>query len=131
MLLTLALGLLNAGISFIGNRLFRFSGFDIAPAGIIFLAARGENILFASLVLTLSYSLFKLRELRFLWLTLPFTIAIGFLSLIVPNALALIVLYHLVGVVFALLFGYFGVGYAMFMMINITTNLVIARLFGI
>lgn len=130
MWLTLLFGLVNAVMSFFGNRVVKFSGFDIAPAGIIILAWRGENVLFAALILTLSYSFVSLREMRYLWLTLPLTILIGYLALAVHSALLLIVLYHVIGLLAALALGYFGFRYVIFILLNASLNLLLARLYG-
>ncbi len=131
MWLTLLFGLVNACLSYLGNRMVRFSGFDIAPAGIIILASRGEGVLFPALVLTASYSIVSPKELRYLWLTLPLTILIGYLSFVVPYPAALIVLYHLIGFAFAYNLGYFGASYVMFMAINGGLNLAVAHAYAL
>lgn len=131
MLLTLLFGLINAVMSFVGDRVFKFSGFDIAPAAIVICAWHGENILFSSLVLTLSYSFVTVKEMRYLWITLPATILIGYLALVIPNGYILLAIYHVVGLSAAYLFEYFGVNYMLFIGINVAVNVVVLRIYGL
>lgn len=123
MLLTLGFGFLNALLSFIGDRLVRFSGFDLAPGAIIILGMRGDSIFWGAIILVLAYSLVTPKELRYIWLTLPLTMAIGFLALLFPFPSTLIIIYHIIGLIMALLLRYFGFRYVIFMIINISLNL--------
>ena len=130
MWLVLLLGLVNALMSFIGNRIIHFSGFDIAPVGVLICVWHGENVFFSSLVLVLSYSVVSPKELRYLWITLPVTLLLGFLAPVIPNAYLLIILYHIIGVLAALLFQYFGAKYVMFILMNLSLNFIVARFYN-
>jgi hypothetical protein len=131
MWLTLLLGFINIVMSFIGNRVIKFSGLDIAPAGIAILAWQGENVIFGALVLVVTYAIPHPKEFRYLWITLPLTIALGFLAPIIPNAYVLIFIYHAVGLAAAIIFQYFGIKYFMFILMNVAVNFMVARAYGV
>lgn len=125
---TLLFALLNLPLSFFGTKVLRLPGFDLTPAAIILCAWHGENVFVAALLLTASYAVFSLTELRLLWLTLPLTIGLGYLALAVHNAIALIILYHVIAGVAALLLGLFGVRYALFVVVNASLSFALVRI---
>ncbi len=131
MWLTLLFGLLNLGLSLIGRRIFRLPGFDLTPLGIILIAQHGESILFGALVLTVAFSAVSPGRLRFLWLTLPATLIVGYLALAVPNLLLLLLLYHIICAVCAFFLRFFGFRYTLFVLVNLCLNLVGARVAGV
>jgi len=131
MWLTLLFGALNAGLAFLGRKALRFPGLDIAPAAMIFLAGKGENVLFAALVLGLSFSFFSLREMRFLWLSLPLLVVVGYLALAVPNGYLLVAVYEALSLLAAFFLSMFGFRYAVFILTNFATNLVAVWLLGL
>ncbi|MBR9692449.1 hypothetical protein GOV07_00780 [Candidatus Woesearchaeota archaeon] len=130
MLLTLLFGLVNFGVTFFGRRFVKLPGFDLTPIGMIILARAGENIFFAALVLTVAYSFPKIGKMRYLWLTVPATILIGFLAVVVENVFLLLAIYHVVCFVFALLIGFFGFRYFIFVLVNFGLNFAVARLYA-
>lgn len=128
MWLTLLLGAINFAVALFGRKLLRLPGFDITPFAMILLAQSGENILFGALVLTVAFAQSSMKRLRYLWLTLPATILIGYLALVVPSAVMLLLIYHLVCFLFAFLLGFFGFRYLLFLMVNMGLNLALVRL---
>lgn len=130
MWLTIAFGIINAVMSFIGNRLIKFSGFDIAPSAVAILVWHGEHPLFAAVVLVLSYSLISPKELRYLWITLPVTILLAYLAGAIHSIYVLTIIYHIIGLVSAVVFQYFGAKYMVFILMNMATNFMVARVYG-
>ncbi len=127
MLLTLLVALGNGLFALGGRKLLKLPGFDITPVAVILLARAGEPVLLASLLLTVAYSL-SIDRVRYLWLTLPATILIGYLSLTLPGVYGLLLLYHVLCFVIALLAGFFGPRYTLFVIINLGVNIIAARL---
>jgi len=130
MLLTLLFAAINGFIAFFGKKLFRMQGWDIVPFSIVFLAWRGENIVIAALLLCLSYAFTSAKALRFLWFSFPLTIIVGLLSLIIPNMLLLILIYHAISLGIALVTSTFGPRYTMFMFTNLAMNILAWRLYA-
>jgi len=130
MLLTLFLTLVNLLLALLELYAIRLKSFDLAPILTIIAARHGESILLAALLINLPYAVLNPQKLRFLWATLPLTILIGYLALLIKNSLLLILLYHGLLAAIALLVGAFGGGYLLFTVVNMAANLIVARFVG-
>ena len=126
MLLALLLALANGALAFVGSRVFRVPGVDINPLAIILIARHGDSVLFGALLLTLA-TLVSLSRAKYLWLTLPATVLIGYLALAVPSTVVLLIAYHLVCGISAFFLGFFGYRYGLFVLVNLGLNLLLAR----
>lgn len=129
MWLILLFVLINLPIGFVGNKILKVPGFDITMIAIIILARAGENILLSAIILTVAFSFFSINRLKYLWLTVPATILVGYLSLVIPGVFMLFIIYHLVCLLCAFLIGFFGPRYIFFVMVNLGINLAIARIY--
>ncbi len=127
-LAALCFGLLNLLVSFAGARLFRLPGFDLVPSGVVLLAWRGESVLLAALLLAAGYLLPAPQRLRHLWMVFPATLLTGYLALLLPHALLLLLFYHAIGFVLALLSRALGPRYLLFFLVNFSLNLFVLRL---
>lgn len=127
MLLTIVFGVLNLLLSTLGFRLLRLPGCDLTPAGVIILSSRGENIILAAFILPICAVIGSPQELKYLWLTIPATMLVGFLSLVFPSPVALVILYHLVCGAFAYGFGFLGGRYLLFVIINVALNITLGH----
>jgi len=131
MLLTIIFGLLNALFSFLGNQYLKFSAFDITPAAIIIIAWSDGNIWVSSIILVLAYAIITPKEFRFIWFTLPMAFIIGYLALFINSAFLLLLIFHLIGVTFSAVFGYFNGRYVGFVIANFILNLVVIRFYSL
>lgn len=122
--------LLNVALALFGRHIIRFSAFEISPAAIAILAWHGDNIIVGSLVLTVAYACTSVYDLRYLWLTLPLTILVGYLSLGIHNLFVLIVLYHVIGGAINFFLQRLDTKYVMFILANVTVNFMVARIYG-
>lgn len=130
MWLILLFTLLNVGLSLLGHKVFRLPGFDLTPLGIILIAQNGESVLLGTFFLTAAFSFHSLKKVRYLWLTVPATLIVGYLALVIPSLLLLLLIYHLICAVCALLLGFFGFRYFTFVLSNLAVNLVGLRFYG-
>jgi len=129
MFFTLLLGVINTVLSCIGFRWFKLSGLDIVPVAMMLIAVRGDSILFGALVMTISTAIVGLAKIKYLWLTVPATLAVGYLALVMPNLIVLLIVYHLICLVFAIFMQFFGVRYILFILLNVGLNLFVGRAF--
>ncbi len=127
MFLTLLFTLLNLILALTETYAIRVRSFDLAPVLIMIAAQHGESVLLAALLINLPYAVLNPQKLRFLWATLPASILCGYLALLIPNLFLLVLLYHGLLALVALLLGGLGGGYLLFAAVNLAANLVVAR----
>ncbi len=130
MWLILLFALLNAAFGFFGRHVIKFSGFELTPVAIAICAWHGENVLLAGLFLPVAYACTSVYDLKYLWITIPAAIIVGFLALAVHNAYLLLVVYHLLGLSVAYVFTYLDVKYFLFVLVNVAMNIGLARVYG-
>jgi len=127
MWITLLFVIINALLSFLGNRFIKFSAFDISPAAIVIIAMHGESVLLGAILVPLAYVLLHPKDFRYLWLVFPLVLLIGYVTSLVPNPFLLIIIYHLIGGIVAFFLQYFDVRYVMFILVNLSMNFIIVR----
>lgn|GEM_PF-2469963 len=130
MWLLLFLTLINMGMGFIGRHIIRFSGFDIAPAAVAIAVWNGSGPILSSLFLSVGYSVTSVYDMRYLWLTLPLTIMVAYLSYLIPNIYVLVILYHLIGGTVNWFIQHFDTKYFLFILMNVAMNFTVARVYG-
>ncbi len=131
MWLLLTFTLLNMALGFLGRHILRFSAFDISPAGVAILVWQGNPIILSSLFLSVGYAATSVYDIRYLWLTLPVTILVGLCAKVLPSLILLILLYHLIGALVNWFLQNFNAKYALYIMMNIAVNVMVARLYGV
>lgn len=115
-------------MALLGRRVVNFSGFEISAFAIGYLVINGSSVLFPAFVLALSYAIVDVRDLQYLWITMPATMIIGYAALLIPNLYILVLLYHILGASVNYALQRFDVKYAIFIMMNIATNFMMIRL---
>ncbi len=131
MLLLILFAAANVALGFFGRNVIKFSGFDISPAAIAILAWHGQSIILGAFVLTISYTVWSWRDVRYLWLTLPVTILVGYLALLIPNIYILVAIYHVIGGLANYGLQNFDFKYLMYVLTNLAANFTVARLYGL
>lgn len=131
MLLTILFCLVNVLFGFFGRHIIKFSGFEISPAAIAILAWHGESVLFGGLLLPVSYALSSWRDMRYVWLTIPVTLLIGFLAGFIHNIYVLAIIYHIIGAFVNYFLQSLDVKYIMYILMNLAMNFSFARIYGL
>ena len=131
MLLTIALTIINLLLAILETRVLRIQSFDIAPIAIVILAQHGEGVILGALLVSAPYAALSLHKFRFLWVTLPLTILIGYLALLLPNPYMLVALYHAILALVAFFMNMLFGNYLVFAGINVVTNLAVARFYSL
>jgi hypothetical protein len=125
----LLLCIVNVTMAFFGRRVVGFSGFEISPFAIGYLVTNGSSVLLPGFLLPLSYAIVDVRDLTYLWITLPATVLIGYLALIMPNLYFLVIAYHTIGAFVNYWMQRLDVKYVIFIMMNVAINFMMIRIF--
>ncbi|MBR9692450.1 hypothetical protein GOV07_00785 [Candidatus Woesearchaeota archaeon] len=122
---------LNIIAAFLGRHVFNFSAFELTPAAIAILVWNEYGVVVSSLFLSVSYAATGVKDLQYLWITLPGALLTGLVAMFIPNIFVCILFYHAVGAIANyVLYQYLDIRYVLFMMMNIAVNVVLGRIYG-
>nr|AIF18661.1 hypothetical protein [uncultured marine group II/III euryarchaeote KM3_83_G03] len=130
MWLALLFSVINGFMSFIANYVIRLSCLDIAPVAIILIAWRGESIFFGAFMMVLVYNLVSPKDFGFLWIVFPLTLLTGYLALVIHSFFVLLLIYHIIGLMFAYFFAYLNPRYMMFALANFSLNVLLGKAYN-
>ena len=122
---------LNIVLALLGRHVLNFSAFEISPAAIAILVWNDYGVVVSALFLSTSYAIAGVKDLQYLWLTLPVTLLTGLVAMFIPNIFVCILFYHVIGG-FAnyLIYQYLDIRYILYMLMNGAVNIVLGRLYG-
>ena len=121
---------LNIVLALIGRHLLNFSAFELTPAAVAILVWNDYGVVVSSLFLATSYAAAGVKDLQYLWLTLPVTLLTGLVALVIPNVFVCILFYHVVGgFVNYVIYQQLDIRYVLFMLMNGAVNIVLGRVY--
>ena len=68
---------LNILMAILGRHVFNFSAFEISPAAIAILVWHEYGVVVSALFLSVSYAVAGVKDVQYLWITLPVTLLTG------------------------------------------------------